>query len=222
MPDTCQYASSGLVCQGEGHGPPSHTSSSSQAPHVFYPAEKIAYQSLHHQAQPISVYNDEPFPLEHDRDDFCYNVPGVVQEEPVSTGLTIDQVSYQQNYRSSFAPDYPTLQQESDSNAIIASSGTVESSTSYDIGDSESGTCSCSVNNPSVTRPGWGDSIQGQRDCSALGSTYEHDDWFDPSGVFLPESIELESMQKISLPLIQSLTYAKTLIKVPDPNAAIK
>ena len=145
----------------------------------------------------MSVYNDGPFPLGHERDDFCYNGPGVVPEEPVSTGLTADQVSYQQNYRPSFAPDYPTLLQESDLSAITASSGTVESSTSYDIGDSESGMSSWSVNNPSITRPGWDGSIQGQRDYSALGSKDERDDWFDTSDVFLPEFIELESMQRI-------------------------
>ena len=222
MSDTCQYVSSGLVCQGEGHGPPSQMSSSSQAPHVFDPLERNVYQSLQHQAQPISVYNDGPFPLGHERDDVCYDIPGMVRKEPVSTGRTIDEVSYQQHYRLSSVPDYPTLHQESDLSAITASSGTVESSASYDIGDSETGMSSWSFNNPSVTKPGWDASIQGQRDYCALGSKDEHDDWFDPSDVFLPESIELESMQRISLPFIQSLTYAKTLVKVVGPNAAIK
>ena len=215
-------ASTGLACQGEGHGPPGQVDSNSQAPQVFDPPEKYDYQSLHHHAGPTGVYSDWTFRPDPDRDDFIYTVHGLLREDPVSTGLTLDQVSYQQGYRSSFAPDYPPLRQESDLSAITASSGTVRSSTSYGVGDSESEISSWSVNSPSITRPGWGGSIQGQRDYSAFESTYEQDDWHVHSDIFLPESIDLESMQRISLPLIQSLTYAKTLIKVPEPKVAIK
>ncbi|KAM0803418.1 hypothetical protein BDR22DRAFT_840816 [Usnea florida] len=153
----------------------------SQAPQAFDPPENYDYQSPHLHADPTSVYSDWSFRPDPDQDDFfctTNTVHGVLREEPVSTGLTLDQVLYQHDYRSSFAPDYPPLHQESDLSAITASSGTVKSSTSYGVGDSESGNSSWSVNSPSITRSGWGGSIQGQRDYS--------------------ESIDLESMQRIS------------------------
>lgn len=168
--------------------------SGSQAPHVFGPPEKNIPQSLHHQTHPISVYNDRPFHLGPDLDGFGYSVPGLVQEEPVSTGLTLDQ-----DYLPPFAPDHPTLHQESDLSAITASSGTVESSSLYDVGDSESELSFWSFNNPSNSTHGGEGKIQG--DYSWLTSRYEEDDRHTGSDPFLPESIELESMQRISVPL---------------------
>ena len=202
--------------------------SSSQAPQVFDPPEKIDYQSLHHQAHPTGVYNDGPFDFGQDRDDFFYTVPGVVQEEPVSTDLTLAPVSQQQDSSPSFDPltsnpsDYSALHQEFDSSTITASSEPVGSSTSCRMGDSESELSSWSVNSPSISRLRCDGNIQGQRDYPGLGSTYQQDDWPVPSDIFLRESFEIESMQRISLPFIQSLTYAKTLVQVPEPNAGIK
>ena len=186
--------------------------SNSQAPQVFDQPEKYDYQSLHHQADPPGVYNDWTFCPDPDRSDSLYTVHGVVQEESVSTD-PLALVSQQHDPSSSFDPftssttsDYPAQHQEFDSSTITASFETVGSSTSYRMRDSESELSSWSVDNPSFSRPGWDDSIPGQRDSPALGSTYEQDDWPVSPDIFLPESFERQGKNRISLPFIQSLT----------------
>ena len=187
-----------------------------QAPQVSGPPKKNNHQSLYHQAQPCSVYNRWTVRPGQDRNVTFYNDPKVVREEPVSTYQTLPVISQQQDSSSSFdaftTSDYPALHQGINPSTITASSEPVGSSTSYRRSVSESEVSSWSVNNASNSRLEWDGNIQGQRDHSALPSTYEQDNWPVHSDMFLRESFSIEGMQEISVPFILSLTYVKTLM----------